>query len=103
MSKAEELREMFADQLSKMQEQAYKAGRYFIFYTHRFEQVDEEKANILVFPNDPRFDEQELVGLCIDMIMDYYDKTGRKVKGDKMLLGASLVLKKLYKNGLPNK
>lgn len=103
MSKAEELREMFADQLSKMQEQANKVGRYIVFYTHRFEQVNEERTNILVLPNDPRFDEQELVGLCIDMIMDYYDKTGRKVKGDKMLLGASLVLKKLYKEGLPNK
>lgn len=103
MSKAEELRDVFAGQLSKMQAQANKMGRYIVFYTHRFEQVDEEKANILVFPNDPRFDEQELVGLCIDMIMDYYDKTGRKVKGDRMLLGASLVLKKLYKEGLPDK
>lgn len=70
MSKAEELQKMFADQLSEMQAQANKMGRYILFYTHRFEQVNEEKSNILVFPNDPRFDEQELVGLCIDMIMD---------------------------------
>lgn len=103
MSKAEELGKMFSAQLEEMQKQANEMGRYFLFYTHRFEQVNEEKGNILVLPNDPRFDEQELVGLCIDMIMDYYEKTGRKAKGDKMLLGASLVLKKLYKEGLPNK
>lgn len=103
MSKAEELEKLFKEPLNKMQKQAYKAGRYFVFYTHRFEQVNEEGGNLMVYPNDPRFDEQELVGLCVDMIMDYYDKTGRKAKGDKMLLGASLVFKKLYKEGLPDK
>lgn len=103
MSKAEELEKAFADRLSKMQAQANKMGRYIVFYTHRFVQANEEKGNILILPNDPRFDEQELIGLCIDMIMDYYEQTDRKVKGDKMLLGASLVLKKLYKEGLPNR
>lgn len=103
MSKAEEMRERWLYPLNVIQTEAKEMDRYILFYTHSWEQKNEEGQNILVLPNDPRFDEEELGGLCIDMIMDYYEKTGREIKGSRIILGMSRALKKLYEKGFPEK
>lgn len=73
-----------------------KYNRYFIFYTHRFEQGDTPKGNILITPNDKRFDRAELLGLVIDILRDYADNTNWALKGSVELEAAISVLKDIY-------
>lgn len=103
MSKAEKMRKKWGYPLSVIQGEAKEMDKYILFYTHSWEQKNEEAQNILVLPNDPRFDEEELGGLCIDMIMDYYEQTGREIKGSPTIIGMSRALEKIYKKGFPNK
>lgn len=73
-----------------------KYNRYFILYTHRFEQGNVRKANILVGPNDKRFGRVELLGLIIDLLIDYSSDTNWTLKGSEELAATIEVLKDIY-------
>lgn len=83
--------------MNTLQKAVEKYNRYFIFYTHRFEQFNGLKGNILITPSDKRFDRIELLGLVIDIIHDYAAVTGWTLKGSKELGAVIEVLKDIYK------
>lgn len=101
-----EFSERYGEVLSDMQKWLEKHDRYFILLTHHWEQGN-GFSNTLITPQivqkGGRFDEAELVGACVDMIMDFYDGTGTPMKDSMILYGASRALMKLYKEGAPEK
>lgn len=96
----------YAETLNDMQKWLSRHNRYFILLTHHWEQGN-GFSNTLITPqivqNGGKFDEAELVGACIDMIMDFYEDTGIPMKDNMILYGASRALMKLYKKGAPEK
>lgn len=82
--------------INALQKAVKKYNRYFIFYTHRFEQGDVKKGNVLITPSDKRFNRAELLGLVIDIIRDYAGGDGWTLKGSKELGAAIEVLKDIY-------
>lgn len=82
--------------INALQRATEKYNRYFIFYTHRWEQFDGLKGNILITPSDKRFNHVELLGLAVDIIRDYADGDGWTLKGSKELGAVIEVLKDIY-------
>lgn len=82
--------------INALQKAVEKYNRYFIFYTHCFEQGDAKKGNLLITPSDKRFGRIELFGLVIDIIRDYANGNGWKLKGSEELGAVIEVLKDIY-------
>lgn len=82
--------------MNALQKAVEKYNRYFIFYTHRFEQGDAKKGNLLITPSDKRFNKVELIGLLVDILRDYAENTGWTLKGSKELEAVIEVLKDIY-------
>ena len=94
-SKAEMISAAIAPECNSISEKLKTLDRYFILYTHTFEQKDEEKKNILVFPNDERWDDAELYGLIIDMLLDYSMNKGYRLCDDIRFKGFAKTIEKL--------
>lgn len=90
------------DLFQDMQDELAKINKYFVFYTHGWEQKNHQE-NILITPaikqKGGKFDEEELVGLCLDMIMDFYEQCDIDPTKSKILLSMSQAVKRLYKEG----
>lgn len=99
MTKADIIRGAIMPDMSRIQSSLNALDRYGVLYTHKWTQGNEVAGNILVLPNDPRFDHFEFIGLIIDMFRDYADNTGLKLKGGLELKVLIKVLEKLYKEG----
>ena len=82
--------------INALQRATERYNRYFVFYTHRWEQFDGLKGNILITPSDKRFDRVELLGLIVDILRDYADGDGWKLKGSRELGAVIEVLKDIY-------
>ena len=82
--------------INALQRATERYNRYFVFYTHRWEQFDGLKGNILITPSDKRFDRVELLGLIVDILRDYADGDGWTLKGSKELGATIEVLKDIY-------
>ena len=83
--------------INVLQRATEKYNRYFVFYTHRWEQFDSLKGNLLITPSDKRFDHVELLGLILDLLRDYADGDGWTLKGSRKLGATIEVLKDIYK------
>ena len=80
-----------------LQRATEKYNRYYVFYTHRWEQFDDiPKGNLLITPNDKRFNKVELICLLVDLLRDYAENTGWTLKGSEELGAAIEVLKDTY-------
>lgn len=82
--------------LNQIDKALKKHNRYFVFYTHRFEQGDAPKGNILVTPNDKRFGRIELLGLIIDILRDYSSDKNWTLRGSEELAATIEVLKDIH-------
>ena len=88
------------DAIIKLDKQFKKQDRYFVLYTHRWEQGDMKHGNILVTPKDKRFDKAEFTGLIVDILRDYAKGTKWNLKGSVELKALIRILEDLYEGRL---
>ena len=76
---------------SELDKELHSIGDWFVFYTHPYNGNEKDK-NMLVFPKD--ISDVDFYGMVLDLVNDYNDMKGRKVKDDLYVKVLVEVLKK---------
>lgn len=97
ITKADILRQAVAPLLDEATRRLKDMDRYGVYYTHGWEQGNEEAQNILVIPKDERFDRLEFIGMWLDMLLDYASQTGWELKDSLEVRVLANILHKLDK------
>jgi len=81
----------------RLQAIANRHGSFCVIATHLWDQKDEKSSNLMYYPNDPRWSDEDFAGFVVDLVCNYFNRQG--LRGNKYLSAIASLLHDIAING----